>query len=113
MLEENRTDSLNWTKLTLPDLNVSSMSEVLFTAQRDSQLNAVSKVHDILPTLTLKVVLYNVRARTGEHETSQENISVRSSFLFVFSLKEKKKGARKYHLLLCTKMCSLESGLQK
>lgn len=67
------------------------MSEVLFTAQRDSQLNAVSNVHDILPTLTLKVVLYNVRARTGEHETSQENISVRSSFLFVFSLKEKKK----------------------
>lgn len=67
------------------------MSEVLFTAQRASQLNAVSKVHDILPTLTLKVVLYNVRARTGEHETSQVNISVRSSFLFVFSLKEKKK----------------------
>lgn len=106
MLQENRAiaDSQGWEaeldhKLTLPDLTVSVMSEVwaLFTTQRDTQLNTVtvSKVHDmsILPKLSLKVVLYSVRARTGEHETSQENkyLSGHLSFLMVFFFSQREK----------------------
>lgn len=92
-------------------------------ARRTNARTRSRKVHDISisPELSVKVVLYSARARTGEHETSQrKQTSVRSSFnsrvfcLFFFSQREKKKVLNNISFSLYNKKkCSLESGLQK